>query len=192
LHAFPNIFPAALLTAAGLAACSGEHAAGTAPESLLPAAASPADGCIPAGRLEGAVYGGIEGSIDWRGGELVCEGMPRPEGAGARLRFSGTLDGDRPLEVAVIIAMPELERGETPRETPATVTVIEENEGRFFSNAAADVCWSDVTRQQPVAETSYAIDGIVYCVAPLAEVNGSSGVSFTELVYSGRIDWSET
>lgn len=174
------------VTAGVFAACRGETDADPID------ATADVTGCPQSAGLRGVVFGGIEADIDWRGRDLDCEGMPRPDDAGARLRFSGTLPGDPALEVAFIIALPELERGQTVRETPARVTVIEENEGRFFSSADVDVCWSDVTRQQAVAGNRYDIDGIVYCVAPLAEVNGSGEVTFAELSYSGRVDWSET
>ena len=75
-------------------------------------------------------------------------------------------------------------------ETPAVVTLMEQDSGRFFSTAEAPVCWSDVHEQTLIAGDEYAIRGIVYCVSPLAELNGSGGVSFTDLKFSGRLDWS--
>lgn len=166
-------------------ACGGEPAAG--PQ----ASAASANGCADSAELVGALYGSIEADIDWRGSSLACEGMPRPEGAGARLRFAGTLSReDAGQTLAFIIALPDLERGSTATETPAKVTLIQEDSGRFFSNGEIDVCWSDVSRQERIEDERYAVQGIVYCVSPLAELNGSGGVSFTELRYAGAVDWS--
>jgi len=148
-------------------------------------------GCIESAELVGALYGSLEADIRWRGDALSCEGMPRPEGAGARMRFAASLEkSEESQTLAFIIALPELKRGETAKETPARVTLIQENSGRFFSTGEADVCWSDVTRQEQIAGTQYAVEGIVYCVSPLAELNGTGGVSFTELRYAGALDWS--
>jgi len=36
----------------------------------------------------------------------------------------------------------------------------------------------------------YSIDGRLYCIAPLAEVNGESSLSISELSFSGLLDWS--
>ena len=116
--------------------------------------------------------------------------MPRPNGAGARLRFAGS-SGDDAQSLAFIIGLPELARGATASETPANVTLILEDTGRFFSSAEAPVCWSDITEQSLVEETTYRVIGIVYCVSPLAELNGSSGVTFTDLRFSGMIDWGD-
>ena len=117
--------------------------------------------------------------------------MRRPNDAGVRLRFAGPIalpGGTR--ELAVIIALPELARGATVAETPAKVTMIEEDTGRFFTSGNAEICWSDIQRQAPLSETSYAIRGIVYCVSPLAELRGTGDVTFTDLYFSGQVDWS--
>ena len=149
--------------------------------------------CAPDGSLSVAVYGAIQGEIDWNAGDLSCSGMPRPDGAGARMHFAGTLgDGGEARSLAFIISLPELGREQTARETPARITLMEENNGRFFSTAEAPVCWSDVSEQRLVQHNEYAVRGIVYCVAPLAELNGSGGVTLTDFEYRGRIDWGET
>lgn len=156
-----------------------------------PAAASgAAGGCLPTGSLRVAIHGGLSGNLDWQGADLTCSGMPRPNGEGARLHFSGTMGGGgEERTLAFIIGLPELERAGTVRETPAIVTLIEENSGRFFSSTDAPVCWSDVTRQALITGDEYEIRGIVYCMSPLAQLNGSGGVTFTELGFSGRLDW---
>lgn len=146
--------------------------------------------CTADGSLSVTIYGGIEADLDWRGADLECSGMPRPDARGARLHFSGLVDRDgTPRRLAFIIALPELSRGGTVRETPAIVTLIEEDSGRFFSTAEAPVCWSDIAQQTPISDDAFAIRGIVYCVSPLAELNGSGGVSFTDLAFSGRVKW---
>lgn len=137
-----------------------------------------------------AIYGEIRNDLDWVGPDLECNGMPRPNGQGARLHFSGTIERhDEVRTLAFIIGLPELERANTARETPAIVTVIEENSGRFFSTAEAPVCWSDVAEQTLIGDDEYRIRGIVYCVSPLAELNGPGGITFTDLEFSGRVDW---
>lgn len=146
--------------------------------------------CAPDGSLSVAIYGGIRRDLSWGAQSLECSGMPRPNGAGARLHFAGTVDSDgEKRKLAFIIGLPELERAATARETPAIVTLMEENSGRFFSTAEAPVCWSDVLEQKLIADDEYGIRGIVYCVSPLAELNGPGGVTFTDLEFSGRIDW---
>ncbi len=75
-------------------------------------------------------YGGVRASIDWDGRTLQCEGLPRPNGEGARLRFAG-----------------------------------------------------------PAASSTYRIGGVLYCVAPFADLNGTASTSFADLRFTGRLDW---
>ena len=139
------------------------------------------------------LYGGIRTRLDWGASDLKCEGMPRPGGTGARLHFSGTavLGGER-RHIAIIISLPKLKRGQTAKETPANVTIMEQDRGRFFSSSEASYCLSDIEEQTQLAgggRDRYVISGILYCVAALVELNGSGGVSMTDLTFSGQLDW---
>lgn len=163
-----------------------------------------AAGCAPAvqpepaaagcsGFLRTTLHGSLAVRVDWQDRELSCEGMPRPADGGVRLRFAGHLsDAGRTRKVAFIFGIDGLARGATGRELATNVTFIEEGEGRFFSTRDTNDCWTDVTRQVPASDGDgalFVLDGTVYCVAPLAELNGGSAISFTEMGFSGIVDW---
>jgi hypothetical protein len=169
-----------------LAGC-GDTPEPAALPALLPPPAE-ARSCGESGYLRTNFYGELSGPIDWSGGDFDCEGMPRPEGEGARLRFAGPA-GD--LAIAIIIAMPGLERAATGRELGSNVTVIEEGGGRFFSTAGLDNCWTDVHEQRPAdaGTQAFFVAGTLYCIAPLAEVNGDSSITLRELEFGGYLDW---
>jgi len=176
----------AALLGAALAAC-GDAPQPAAQPALLPPPPAAAQGCDEHGYLRTTFYGAFDGDIDWASPELDCEGMPRPD-SGARLRFAGNA-GE--LRVALIIAIPELARGETARELGANVTLIEEGSGRFFSTTGLGNCWTDIEQQAPLSDGDdrYSVSGTLYCIAPLAEVNGDSSVALTELLFAGLVDW---
>lgn len=152
-----------------------------------------APACGHDGALVAEIYGGVRASIDWDGGILECEGMPRPNGEGARLRFAGpaaTKDGD--LRLAFILGLPNLVEGETGKELPTNVTLMEEGGGRFFGTRDTGNCWTDIDLHEPVqaaATSTYKIGGVLYCVAPLADLSGNANVSFADLRFTGRLDW---
>lgn len=158
-----------------------------------PAAGVGAPTCVTDGALVAEIYGGVRASIDWDGGTLECEGMVRPNGEGARLRFAGpatTADGD--LKLAFILGLPDLRPGEIARELPTNVTLMEEGGGRFFGTRDAVNCWTDIDLHEPVhpaASSSYRIGGVLYCVAPLPDLGGNSSISFADLKFTGRLDW---
>lgn len=148
--------------------------------------------CGSDGGLQAELFGELEAEVRWRAGELQCQGMPRPNAAGARLRFSGTVMRDGvPADLAFIFGIPGLERGKTAVELPTNVTVIDEGRGRFFSTGDTDGCWSDIERQEETATAStFVIGGILYCVAPLAELNGNGNIQLSEVHFTGLLDWS--
>ena len=126
---------------------------------------------------------------------MVCEGMPRPGDEGARIRLSGPLPDDREAKtLTFIFGVPHLLPGVTGAELPTNVTLVEEGTGRFFGTPDTSSCWTDVTTHRPLegSDSEYTISGSLYCVSPLAELNGSSSVTFTELGFSGRLNWEHT
>lgn len=149
--------------------------------------------CDSEGFLHTDLYGAIRTSIRWGTESLACEGMPRPDGAGARLRLSGPIeDAPDAGSVAFILGLPDLVRGEPGHELPTNVTLIQEGTGRFFGTPDTSGCWTDIERQEPLEPgntVNYRVSGTVYCVSPLAELNGGANISFTELTFTGRLDW---
>jgi hypothetical protein len=174
-----------LIVAALLAGCqSGSESAVTAePETEL------ATRCGAEGYLETELFGGLSGQLQWNAADLDCAGMPRPDGDGARLRFAAEV-GDG-VQLAFILALPELQRGKSGKELRTTVTLIEEGNGRFFSSADLEICWTDITQLSPIdgSSTNFSIGGNLYCVAPLTQVNGDSDVLIRDLVFRGLLDW---
>ncbi len=145
--------------------------------------------CGDQGFLSAELYGAIETTVNWAATDLRCEGMQRPNSRGARLRFSGhTSDGKN---IAFIIALPDLQHGETGEEFRSNITLIEEGGSRFFSTADLEICWTDINGVESVDDTStrITISGAVYCVAPLREVNGDSDVSIRDFRFRGLLDW---
>ncbi len=183
----PSAAAAIAATVAWLAACSDTPEPASRPALLPPPPET--SGCGERGYLRTTFYGEFSGPIDWSSGDVDCEGMARPDGEGARLRFAGRSND---LAMAIIIAMPDLERGATAQELGSNMTVIEEGSGRFFSTSGLGNCWTDVSEQQATDDSgdAYFIAGTLYCIAPLAEINGDSSVTVRELQFGGRLDWS--
>ena len=143
------------------------------------------------GYLVGKVYGAVQASFELDSTTLACEGMPRPEGDGARLRFAGKAQpGDH--QIGIIIAMPGFSLETYGVELPANVTLIEEGNGRFYSTPDLDNCLGEISSVAAVPEYEgrYTVIGALYCVSPLPEINGDSSVSIPELGFSGLLDWN--
>lgn len=177
---------AALLAALGACQETADVLQQSSSEQLV---AEPA--CGSTSYLRGELYGSIERQIRWSAEALRCESMLRPDGKGMRLRFTGEAAGN---QLAIILALPELERGATASESPTVITLTVEGSGRFFSTPTAESCWTDVASQDPLGDhpDRYTLSGTLYCVAPLGEINGDAAISIPELAFRGVIDWGAT
>ena len=186
----PFVSPGGLFLAALalLAAC--QPAAEPDPNAAVAPEEEPVLLCGNEGRLSTDLYGAIAVEVNWNKNDLECAGMPRPAGRGARLRFAGkSADGD--LQLAIIIAIPDLERGAQNGEFSANVTLIEEGNGRFFSTPDLNNCLVDITSASELDDSGdrYSITGELFCVTPLPEINGDSSVSIPKMLFSGLLDW---
>jgi hypothetical protein len=150
-----------------------------------------AGGCSTNGQFTGQLYGSLETSLAWSPDVLHCQGMPRPNGAGARLRFAGSARSEgKTVPIAFILGIPDLKRGGIAKELLTNVTVIDESQGRFFATQDIEACWSDIESQLEITgRDQYEIRGILYCVSPLAELHGAGSIRLSEIQFTGLLDW---
>lgn len=187
----------------GLAAVLQLPACGAA-ETDVPEAseATPADsathcehGNALLGELEGSDFGL---SFQWEYQIMDCDSMLRPNRDGPRLRFSGPYlgpgDDSDEARMAFIFALPGLEAGESGIEVPTNITIQIEGTGRFFSTPNMQSCWAEIKANEPVdgIPDLYQLGGVVFCIAPLGELNSNDFVEITELAFTATVDWSES
>ncbi len=150
--------------------------------------------CADSSFVRGRLLGAVEAEIDWAPAAITCEGGPRPDGDGIRLRFARASDDGAGL--AVIIAIPGLAQDSTGTGFAANVTLILEGEARFFSTQNREACWADIAGNESIGESNgesrYAVAGELYCIAPLTEVNGPDSVTVDGLGFSGTLDWGSS
>ena len=174
-----------MLTCVALcAACRAESPAEPAatdaePTSFLPTPEVKNSDCGEHGSFDAELFGVIETSLRWRGEYLECLNMPRPNDEGVRLRFSGMVGDER---IAVIVALPDYQPGESAAELPSNITLSVEGSGRFFSTSDLQVCFTDID-----AGEHGIVTGTVYCVAPLGELNGDGSVTLAEMRFSTAV-----
>ena len=187
---FRKLVAGLLLTIGPLAACENGPAK-VVPAALPDESEQAASTCGKKGTLQAVLSGAIGARLDWPDEVLRCESMPRPGTEGVRLRFSGEVGEER---LAIIIALPDLNPGETGDEFDSNVTISVEGSGRFFSAPNLGTCWTDIAVNEPIEEGSdtYNVLGGLTCVAPLGEINGDGFVDIQLLRFSGIANWGTT
>ena len=163
-----------------LAACGAEEPL-VVEDGTVGAYACPNDN----GSLAVTLYGQNARTILWRGADLRCAGMPRPDGEGIRLRFSSADPED---SLAMVLGLDTAIAG---AETGANVTLILEDSGRFFSSLKADNCRARVDHDAPASATApvRVLAGLAWCVSPLREVNGNGEITLGDIEFKGFVPW---
>ena len=140
------------------------------------------------GYLRGEIFGSLTQVLDWRGAGMICDGMLRPNDDGFRLVFSeSAAKPDQGLRLVIGIAGTQL--GLANEEHVANVTLIDQDEGRFFSTQGLERCWVRLTDQirLPKLAESWRVDGRLYCLGALAAVEGADSITLGEIEFSGRV-----
>lgn len=138
------------------------------------------------GYLKGGLYGALRKTIDWRGKNMLCDGMSRPEGRGIRLVFSEHINPDDP-GLVLVIGLADAKLGAPEQELEANVTIIDQVNGKFYSTQKQPRCWTRLTTQLRLTgtiEESWRLDGRLYCASALAALAGPGSVTLDEFEFS--------
>lgn len=156
-------------------------------------AAAAAD-CLPdgSGYLVARVRGDLDADLEWREPTLTCSGMPRPDGRGLRVHFSGTLPDGRRL--AFLFAPPRLAEGEDARAVPVNVTVLQAE--RIYGTRGDDRCLLDEVTQRPLPSPEdgpreWVVEARGFCTEPAPALGGGRGVLLTRFDFRGRVSYPD-
>ena len=168
------------------------------PGTVVPQAPAAAteEHCLPgdAGFLSMRLRGSIEADIEWREPELDCTGMPRPDGRGLRLRFSGPLPGAG--ELAIVFAAPELGMGLSAHGVPVNITLLDEAGERIYGTQGDSRCQFDEVEQLALTDPllpprSFRVSARGFCIVPARALDGDGAVLLTRFDFTGRVTYSE-
>ena len=171
--------------------------AATVAIALLPThtpaiAAGAASGCLPAGAgyLRARIRGALNVDLDWRNGELECDGSDRPDGSGMRLSFAGPLPSSK-QRLRLVFGVGAQE-GSAGRALPTNLTVIFEGERRLFATLGDDKCTIDRLQQERLPASSsaartYRVVARGFCTEPATALSGSERIVISRFDFSGRV-----
>jgi hypothetical protein len=185
---------AALCCAVTLAALAPGVTGADAPAA---AAASARHGCLESGNgyLRAAIRGALDLDLDWRNGELECEGGPRPDGSGLRVSFAGPAHGDG-RRLRIVFGVERVREGGAGRELPTNLTVIFEGEERLFATRGDDHCTVDELRQERIgalggSRRSWRIVARGFCIAPASTLSSDARILMSRFDFAGSATFED-
>ncbi len=178
----------------------GSRALGSARAAPGPQGAAPArtTGCLAdgSGYFRARIRGAMNLDLDWRNGELECEGGARASG-GVRLSFAGPLGthGRRLRLLIGVSALPASAAGNAVASwhaLPTNLTVIVEGAQRLFATRGDDKCTMDSLRLEPLhgargASQVYRAVARGFCTAPASGVTRNERILVTRFDFAGRL-----
>jgi len=156
-----------------------------------PAAA--AHGCLPTGNgyLRASIRGALNLDVDWKNGEIECEGGLRPDGSGLRISFAGPQhqDGRR---LRLVFGVESVREGRSGSELPTNLTVIFEGEDRLFATRGDDHCTVDTLAQERVgalggSQRTYRVVARGFCVAPASTLDERARILVSRFDFAGAV-----
>ncbi|MSQ91922.1 MAG: DUF192 domain-containing protein [Gammaproteobacteria bacterium] len=120
--------------------------------------------------------------------------MPRPDGRGLRLRFSGPLPGAG--ELAIVFAAPDLGIGVSAHGVPVNITLLDETGERIYGTQGDSRCQFDKVEQHALTDPllpprSYRVSARGFCIVPARALDGDGAVLLTRFDFTGRVSYSE-
>ena len=185
----------AVILGAG-SACSPQK---SAPGATTTASAS----CLPGERgfLRLSLRGAIDQDLNWRGGDLQCEGGARPAGNGLRVSFAGPAD-DKGLKLRIVFGIAAHPGASASAQLPTNVTVIVEGQSRLYATQGDGRCQVESLVQQALITATlasltqtrthaYRVAARGYCVDPATTLDGGGRLYINRFDFAGVADFED-
>ena len=164
-----------LLPAMLLAACMQKPAASDAAAADT-AVEADGEACLAGeGRLEAQLRGALQADLDWRAGQMQCDGDLRPDGSGLRISLAGPLDATRRLRFIFGIDLQDTASGPA-QVLPTNLTVLVEAEATLFATRGADKCAVEDLERTLLEPGLERVSVRGYCLGPASDLAGEQRV----------------
>ena len=173
------------------------HAPDQPPAAATQRTAAP-HGCLPTGNgyLRARIRGALNLDIDWRNGEIECDGGPRPDGSGVRVTFAGPAHADG-RRLRMVFGVGSVKEGRTGHDLPTNLTVIFEGEQRLFATRGQDRCTVDELSQERVGalggpKRSWRIVARGFCISPASTLDSGARILVDRFDFAGTAVFEDT
>jgi hypothetical protein len=168
-----------------------------APMQKAPAStsAAAAHGCLSTGNgyLRASIRGALDLDVDWKNGEIECEGGLRPDGSALRISFAGPQHADG-RRLRLVFGVESVREGRSGSELPTNLTVIFEGEDRLFATRGDDHCTVDTLTQERLgalggSQRNYRVVARGFCVAPASTLDDRARILVRHFDFAGAVSF---
>lgn len=135
--------------------------------------------CPPDGDsyLKARVRGALDLDLEWKAGQINCDGGMRPSGGGLRAALAGPAStAGKPRSLRFIFGINLKDAASGPAVAlPTNLTVILEGEGSLFATRGEDRCASEILSRQPLKGGATGMQRLQvrgYCTGPADDTSG--------------------
>jgi hypothetical protein len=189
--------PFVLLSLLLLTGC-GDRPATQATGAGAPGAST---GCLAggAGYLRASLRGAINADLDWRDGDMSCEGSLRPDGSGLRITIAGpladpTAGGGPPRRLRFLFGIDATGPDGPDHALATNVTAIVEGGQQLYATQGSGKCTTDALhRATPDAAkpARQRIDARGFCTGPASSLDGSARVLVSRFDFAAALTAEE-
>ena len=140
------------------------------------------------GYISVEIYGSLVSKIDLKGDKLRCIGKLDALNNRSRLAFfTGPYSAG--INLVFVVGLQGVNNQVTQPGVPSNLTVLNQNNGQFFSTQGLGRCWTDLTLIQLNSHEApaYRAEGELYCSSAIAQIQGPGSITINNFRFAGGL-----
>lgn len=140
------------------------------------------------GYISVEIYGSLASKIDLKGDKLRCLGKLDALNNHSRLAFfTGPYSAG--INLVFVVGLQDINNQVNQPGVPSNLTVLNQNNGQFFSTQGLGRCWTDLTLTQLHSREApaYRAEGELYCSSAIAQIQGPGSITINNFHFAGGL-----
>ena len=140
------------------------------------------------GYLSVEIYGSLAKQLDLKGDKLRCIGKLDALNSRSRLAFFIGPDSAG-TNLVFVIGLEGIDKQVNQSGVPSNLTVLDQDNGLFFSTQGVGRCWTDLTLTQLNNHNAptYRAEGELYCSGAIAQIQGPGSITISNFHFAGDL-----
>ena len=140
------------------------------------------------GYLSVEIYGSLVKKLDIKGDKLRCIGKLDALNSRSRLAFFTEPDSAG-TNLVFVVGLEGVDKQVNQSGVPSNLTILDQDNGLFFSTQGVGRCWTDLTLTQLNNHNAptYRAEGELYCSGAIAQIQGPGSITISNFHFAGDL-----